>query len=47
MARLPLDRLTRTPLLHLLPRHLFVAASVAAVVEAISNFEAAVVAEEI
>jgi hypothetical protein len=47
MARLPLDRLIQTPLLPLLLRHLFVEASVAAVVEAISNFVAAVAAGEI
>jgi hypothetical protein len=47
MARLPLDRPIPTPLLPLLLRHHSVEASAAAVVEEISNFEAAVVAEEI
>ena len=47
MARPRLDRLIQTPLLLLLLRHLFVEASVAAAVEAISNFVAAAAAGEI
>ena len=47
MAHLQLDRLIQTLRLHSLLHHLFVAASVAAAVEAISNFVAAAVAGEI
>jgi len=46
MARPPLDQLIQTPLLPLLLRRLSVAVSIAAVVEAISNFVVVVAAEE-